>query len=118
MTSEEDAKYLARRETEERVIADATSDPMVKGIHEVLAERYADRGLALEGTVGQHGAGAAQASPLVVAAADGGVTIAASSGKITFLTPLAAEQASDSLLAKPRDADRDEVRADIEDEER
>jgi hypothetical protein len=94
MTSEENAEFLARRETEERAIADATSDPMIKGIHEVLAERYADRGSALAGNVDDNGTDAAQASPPIVATVGGGVTIGAGSGEATS-TSLAAERTSD-----------------------
>jgi len=43
MIPEYDIDYSLRREAEERAAAAAAADPMVRDIHILMADRYADR---------------------------------------------------------------------------
>jgi hypothetical protein len=63
MIGEEEIDFCQRREAEERAAAEASTHARVRDIHQMMAERYADRAWSLEES--QHLASVV-ASPLPV----------------------------------------------------
>ncbi len=89
MIPDDDLELCKQREAAERAAAAAANNPIARGIHNELADQYAERHRSLS-----------------ISAADGEVTISNASGTVASLTPNEAVAAADMLMAKGREAGR------------
>lgn len=87
MFPEHDIEFCTRREATERAAAEAATDPIARGIHTEIADRYAEQNRSLS-----------------ISAVDGEVRISNVSGEVVSLTPNDAMDAADLLMTTGREA--------------
>jgi len=105
MSSETDTQFHERRATEEHTLADRATESVEAIPHGQLSKLHADEALACGSAL------APLEAALDVTAIGGVVVLAAPVGEITSLTPEAAAETGDLLLARSREAGRQKPRS-------